>query len=488
MNLTDLLATAAKSAVVGVTDWAYGKTAAPWSRINKADDTTSRAPLSVMQRAAMASDFNTLFQTVPLAQYVVPDTIVNDVVNVFTSNMFPKGTRLACADEQSGDTLVQVLEQCRFEKKAEAIVKEAATVGWMALRSVYLNDSQSWLLELKEQEFVQVETEEGNAENITAISLLWPVDLNGKAAWRKERWTKELYQAWPATPARNDEIPEFKDDKKAEELNPYGEIPITLVHHEPDAKGYGKTFIDRQAIGFTKALIVLRNKNFSGQCKIEDPTLKVTNASEGASEIAVAWATKNVITVSASDTNSPTTVDALTFANSTEGFKNSIHDYVKGIYNLAGLQPPPMDDQIRTGANVAGVALRALDAKDAKVIESLRDNSYSAVLRHFEKVLRMGKALNLPDYAFVKPEDPLSYKITATFPDFFPPTEQEKTQRIANIEQMPLPALIKAQKLAALEGIEDEDVIAEMVQLIEEKQGLLASVISGGANLGNAIG
>lgn len=481
-NVLEATAAAAKGAVQNTVDWAYGPNT--WKRNrqqggDKSDPVFNAYPLDTLRRAAYHSVFDTLFQSPDPSgyPYVVADKTLKDVVDRLNNLIFPTGTVFKPTNDALEELLEGILKQTRFQLKTEKIVEESAVLGYCGLRSVWDADAQAWLYEIKPKEYLIVETPEGKPEQIDAIGLEWPIIRveKGQARryWKKERWTLETYEVWREKPEKTSgQKPEFKpEDLESSEPNTYGELPITLVPHyfDPECQGFG--IVGPEEVLSAKALIRLHHKRHFAHLKYMDPNLVRKNHADKTEKVELSIGA--VIDIQQVD-EKPVDLVLLESSGIPESAGDEFYEHVKSIYKAAGLKPPPQhDDTIKTGTNSSGVALRLLDKDDFETIKTLRDNGYSQVTRHFEKLLRMGARLGLPDYAGINPEDAESYGITVKYPDFFPPTDDEIALKLANFKAANLPANIMAQMIGALFGIEDPAIIKQIADGIDKERDLL---------------
>jgi hypothetical protein len=475
-NLAAAAKESAKGAIRTGVDWAYG----PQGRRNngnssKSDPVLGRLPLDTLRRAAFNNVFDTLFQQVDDFPYVVPDKTLKNVIKKLGDNVFPKGTVFSLEDKTANALLQDLIRQTKFQLKTENIITEAALMDWCAVRTVYDDLLDRWLLEVKPKEYITIETVPGVPDEITGVSCIWPtrtVKEGSKAVtyWKKERWTDDVYQAWPEQPQRSNEVPKFKPEDAATEDNGYGEIPYTLVPHYFDSDCVGLGVVGPEEILTVKALIRLRHKEHWGHQKYMDPNPVRTNHANPGEPIDMGIG--KVIDITQADPNLPADLKLLEFAGMPDSVDKETHDHISGMYAAAGLKPPPLEGNEKAGTNVAiaGVAMRLLDTDDAKTIETLRDNGYSQVPKIFERILRMGANLGRPEFGFVNPEDSETYTVSVKYPDFFPPTDADIAQKLANYEAANLPADIIAPKIAALFGIEDPEAIRKIQAGIEDKR------------------
>jgi hypothetical protein len=467
----------AKGVVRSIVEGSFGpNTFRGNNQTGKTDNVFQNRPMDVLRRAAYYSVFDTLFLQGDKFPYINPDKTLKKVIGKLSCYMFPKGTTFKIEDDGANDLLQAIIEQTKFQLKTESIVTEAALMGYCGLRTVYDSYLQRWIYEVKPKEYLVIETMPGIPEEIVAIGMEWPIDrqANGKTKrfWKKERWTVDTYQVWREKPETTEGKPRFKDeDLEFTEPNNYGEIPYSIVPHFYDADFFGVGVVNDEEILTVKSLIRLRHKRHFGHLKYMDPNpVRKNHANPGEP---LDMSIGNVIDLTQGDENMPVDLSLLEFAGMPDSVKDEFYDHVKALYEAAGLKAPPKEDVVKAGTDVAGVALRVLEKDDAETIATLRDNGYSQVLRHFEKILRMGKNLNLPEYSGINTEDPEALKITAKFPDFFPPTDADISLKLANMEAANLPADVMAPMVASLFGIEDPVVIQKIQQGIEDKRAAL---------------
>ena len=455
----------AKQTVRTINDWAYQKR--PTKQAGLTDPAFERYPLDVLKRAAYNNVFGRLFVQTDDFPWVTPIKTLQWVVGTLENNMFPTGTKLSVVDNKTNELLQGLLQSSKFNLRAEKIVSESALMGYSGLRTVWSAEYQKWIFEVKPKEYLVIESAEGLPEQIIAVGLEWPIDrLDAKGRtvryWAKERWTNETYERWVEKKATAEGKPLFKpDDEKTVEPNTYEEIPITIIPHFWDPDLYGTGVVQEDEVLTVKSLIRLRHKRHFGHLKFMDPAIVRINHVNPEESIDLGIGGK--VDIRQSDPEAPTDLKLLEYAGMPESVKDEMYDLMKDLYSAAGLKPPSKEEVDKAMTNDSGVALRLRDRSDAETIKTLRDNGYSEVLRHYEKVLRMGARLNLPDYRMINPDDKEAWSITAKFPDFFPPTPEEVQTQIFTMKAAKLPPELMAPKIAELFGIEDEQHI-KMIQ------------------------
>ena len=488
-NPLSQLESAAKGAVENVIKWGLSNKPIGKSHWYKSDQVLREKPLDTLRRAAYHNIFDTLFKGTDDFPYVTPDDTIRNVIGKLSSNVFPKGTAIKANDEKVDLLLQQVFKDTNFQLKTESIVMESALMGYCGLRSFYDPFAQKWLLEVKPKEFLIIETVEGQPEEILAIGMEWPVErvLNNKRVtfWNRERWTKEYWEFWPE---KREEIDGRKPTFKREDAfpaveNTYGEIPITIIPHVYSVCEYGVGVVNESEILNAKSMIRLRHKRHYGHLKYMDPNPVIKNRTNPGEPISMGIG--EVIDIQAGDPNLPVDMTLLEFAGMPESVKEEMYETAKAIYGAAGLKAPPPEEVLKLGNDQSsGTALRVKDKDDAKTIEMLRDNGYSQVLRHFEKILRMGKNLNLHEYGGINIKNDETWTITAKFPVFFPPTDEEIGLKLANMKAANLPTEIQSPIIAGLFGIDDPEQIAAIQKRLEEQEIMQAEALTKSFNAG----
>ena len=445
------------------------------------DDVFSKYDMDTLRRCAYRNVFSKLFLTKDQFPYVTPDTTLKEVINKLKDNVFPTGSRITSEDDTINQLVQKIIAESKFRLKAEEIVEESALMGYCAIRSVFNQSLNRWVLDIKPKEYLVIERVPGTLDEYEAIGMEWPIDRDGKRYWQKERWTKAVYQIWPEILEKVDgKKPVFDPEDAVTEPNNYGEIPYTLIPHFYDSHEIGRGIVQEEQVLSVKALIRLRHKRHYGHLKYMDPNPVIKNRRDAGDPIDLSIG--KVIDITSQDENMPVDMQLLEFAGMPDSVDGEKLDHVASLYRAAGLKPPPPEDQNpnAAGTSTAGVALRLLDKDDAKTIETLRDNGYSNVIRHFEKLLRMGKNLNISEYASINTEDEDSYRLSANYPDFFPPTDQDVAMKLANMNAAALPIDIKTRMIASLFGIEDEKELAMLKQELEDKKNLEQALLQGG--------
>jgi hypothetical protein len=457
------LANATKGAIRQSLDWALDRRG--WQSLHrgyatKTDPVFQHRTLDQLRRAAYTCDFDVLFNMADEFPYVTPDRTCREVIGKLSDNMFPTGTKFQHEDKAVSELLQEIIDRSRIQLKLESVVTESAIMGFCGLRTVWVDELERWIVEVKQKEYLSYETVPGVSDEITAIILEWPtreeVTPTGKIVyWKKERWTDQVWQQWPEKPEKSGQRPEFKPEDATTQPNNYGEIPITLVPHYYDSREFGIGVVSVNEILSVKALVRLHHKQHYAHQKYMDPNPIRKNAVSAGEPLDLGIG--KVIDVAAGDPALPVDLTLLEFQGIPESVDKEKFEHSARLYRAAGMKPPPPESILeKTGQEKTGIAIRMLDKDDAKCIETLRDNGYSNVIRHMEKMLRMGKRLKLKGYESINPDDHKTYQVIASYPDFFPPTDDDVAIKIANMNAAKLPPSVMAPRIAALFGIEDE--------------------------------
>lgn len=466
------LESAAKGAIRSVVNFAMDGTNG-WGSLQrgKTDSIFGRQPMDVLRRAAFHNVFDTLFLKLDDFHFVVADKTLQKVIGKLADNVFPRGTVFTHEDKGTNELLLDIIRQTKFDLKSEKIVTESSLMGYCGLRSVYDTLLGRWLLEVKQKEYLIIETVEGVPDEIVALGVEWPVERKegGRTYiyWKKERWTNETYEFWPEKREGPHGKPKFLPGEATTEPSVYGEIPITLVPHFFDSGCHGTGVVSEDEILTVKNLLRLHHKRHFGHLKYMDPNPVIKNRADKGQPLDMGIG--KVIDLENFDEKLPVDIQLLEFAGMPESVKDEFYHHVKALYDAAGLKAPPLEQIEKPGTNNSGVALRLIDKDDAKTIESLRDNGYSQVVRHFEKILRMGANMSLPEYSGITLDNPESWTVTAKFPAFFPPTDEEIGLKLSNMRQAKLPPEIMGPMVAALFGIEDEKATQQIIENLKEQ-------------------
>lgn len=466
----------AKNSIMSVINWANnGQTYIPSATPDE----------MALRRAAYDCNFKVLFpdwtKLLPHEPLLTPDKTIEWVVDKFATNLYPSDTSYQTADQTTTELLQQIIEQTLFVMKTDTICQEAALMGLVGLRSVWSDLKQQWLLEIKPREQLNIVTDPDSRDIITAIEVSYPLTQNNKYYWYKERWTDTQYFKWPLKEVAQYQKtpPEFKENEASVEPNTFGEIPITLVWHTYDPDCLGDAAISCKDILDAKCLIRLRNKRHFSHLEHMDPTVVVVN-DDGDSKIR--RGVGQLIRVKSPEPRVQADVKLLESKGVPESVKDEILETTRNIFKSAGLTPPTDDDIISAGTDVAGVALRIRDKGEAETIKTLREKGYSQVLRHLDKLLRMGaRTRKLPAYSAVNLADSATWSVEAKFADFFPPTDQDILLKMQILKMSHLSDKEKAEREAQYMGVDaPEEVQAIMDNLAHERDLMEANTVGPG--------
>lgn len=424
----------------------------------------------VLRRAIYNGELSRVFpdwpRQLPDEPLLMPDKAVEWVVDKFATNMFPAGTVYSVADERVNDLLQHIIEVTRLEMKTKEICKEAALMGYCGLRSVWSEKLNDWITEVKPREHLRIETDPFCREIIVANGVCYPIEKGGKIYWYKERWTKEEYWLWPLKEGGlGGQEPEFKPEDAIVTPHAFGDIPITLVFHEFSSSCIAESAVSSKDILESKALIRLRNKRHFAHLEHLDPTLVITNDESGKP---IRRGVGAIIRLSSGDKESPASAELLESSGIPESVKEEITDLISNIFRSAGLTPPNEDEIMKAGTDMPGVALRIRDKGEATTIDGLRLKGYSQVLRHLDKMLKMGaRTRKTPEYFAVVESNKETWSVEAKYPPFFPPTDQDILLKQQILKASHLSAKEKAEREAQFMGVDSPEEIQIMIDNIE---------------------
>lgn len=441
--------------------------------------------LDALRRAAYTNNLDDLFEGKwpkgpdVREKLLMPDMTIRQMVDKFATNIFIKGTAFSGADETKTVLIQDIIKATTLNQKLTDITTEAALMGYVGLRSVWHTELNNWVIEIKPKEEIRTERD---GERITAIIIQYQFwDTDKVLKWYREKWTDAEYTLWEpikVTGMNRNQEPDWEKAKFSTEINTFGEIPITLVSHQYSQTDIGIGVVRKDDIDLAKALVRLKNKRHFAHLEHMDPTVAVLNGSD---DDDVERGVGAVIRIRANSSELPPNVQLLEMAGVPDSVKDEIMEHVVNFYKNAGLTPPSEDDIFRTGTTSSAVALRVKDTDESKTMETLRDDGYSAVAQHLEKLLRMGaRTRKHPDYAQVgiNPDDPESYKVVVKYPPFFPPTPEEQMTTLQTLRQSHLSAAEKAKREAQIFLIEDQAEIDEIQANIEQEQELQQAALT----------
>lgn len=436
-----------------------------------------------LKRAVYDCTFDILFPywkaQLPNEPLLTPDRSIEVAVKRFAFNMFPAQTVFNVVDEKLNELLQDINKQIKLDSKCEQIVSEASLMGFVALRSVWSDLVNGWLLELKPFEQTTVEYHPTAHDIVLSVTFSYPMYIGLKKYWYKEKWTNDEYWEWPLVEVgRQVQAEPNMPDKRAIIVpNTFGEIPVTIVYHRYCAHTPGQSAFNDKDILNAKALVRLRNKKHLTHLEHLDPSLVVVNNS---SNEPIKRGAGAIIRLKSDDPNAPASAELLESAGVPESVDKEINDHVVAIFKGAGLTPPSEEEILKHNkTDVPGVALRIRDKGEATTIETLRIKGYAQVMRHLEKLMRMGAFTHkTPEYSTVNLSDPTSYEVSAKFPPFFPPSDQDVLIKMNILKMSHLSAKEKAEREAQYLDVESIEEINEIQSNIEAEKVLMEPTIT----------
>jgi hypothetical protein len=467
-NVYGAVTQAAKNIIQNGVSWAFNVQASQITAWHEFMDDCN------LRRAAFDNNFGVLFKewNHPKERLLIPDMTIKQLVLKLAINMFPSGTNFTTADKASTELLQTIMENTRLHLKLKHVVEEAAINGFCGLRSVWSDELNEWVIEVKPYEHLEVVTDAEFAEIVRAIYVCFPLapQPGQPRMWFREKWTATEYWRWPLTPEAVPGVrPLFSDEDRgiSVETNTFGEIPITLVHHEYDPERIGQPVITEDGIKLARALIRLKNKRHYAHLEHMDPTLVTKNAPAGQEFQRGVGAHINLV----AEDDQEVGAELLTFEGLPESVQLELDDHIETLFRNAGLTGPKLEEVMKSGTEVSGVALRIRDKGEEDTINTLRLQSYSKVLNHLEMLLRLGaKTRKKPEYRAINPDKQETWQIEADYPEFFPLTPQEILDEMAILEQSHLSAQERGRREAQLLEVDHPDEIQAIIDNLETLQ------------------
>jgi len=480
-NLKAKAADATASNIKSLVDWAYKQTPS-WGR-SKIDPIFKRYTLQELRRAVFDCDFETLFISADEQPLLRGDSCIKDITARLADTIFPEGMTLGAGDDAvTGLLNSAVLGMAGAESplfKFRGVVPESAVMGWCAIRSVWIPDIERWLFEVHQSENVQIDTFPGVPDAVLRIALVWSFQgTDGKTYYEKERWTAATLpgesgtlERWRPLPAlAGGRRPDFATTPDTTEVNTYGEIPVTIVPHLPDAKNIGVGFVGMVEVGKFKALLQRHQKRHYSDLFAANPVRVCKNHANPGEQFN--YGLGATVHLQQSGRDEPVDLVNLDQPRIGTDYDETTEQLRAELWAAAGLKKPSVAEKTVVGNVASGSALEVLSEPEQKKIQSLRSGGYQAVLKHLAKVLRMGKALNLQGYAIV-PDDVV---VSATYPDFYEPTSQDLLLKIQVWQSAKLPPDYIAQQIATLFKIQDPELVEQIRLNWQEAQ---AAVLPG---------
>lgn len=151
------------------------------------DDVFSKYDMDTLRRCAYRNVFSKLFLTKDQFPYVTPDTTLKEVINKLKDNVYPTRSSITSEDDTINQLVQKIIAESKFRLKVEEIVEESALMGYCAIRSVFNQSLNRWVLDIKPKEYPVIERVPGTLDEYEAIGMESPIDRDGKRYWQKER-------------------------------------------------------------------------------------------------------------------------------------------------------------------------------------------------------------------------------------------------------------------------------------------------------------
>lgn len=437
-----------------------------------------------LMRAAYLNALPTLFGGVkesasgrPIS---TPDFSVRNVIGKFRKNMFPKDTVWRINDDKDGkqwQAVQAVLDTMRWKQKLNYIVEEAALLGYCGVRTVYDDENKQWHMDIIRKEQLEIQKDPDHRSEILSVAVTWQTtNEKGEVLAHKEQWTKDFCFTWP--PIKIGGLlgaPKFQEKDKQSEPNNYKEIPITIVPHRYDPWAIGRGALRHDDILAVQTLIELRDKRKRAHLQWMKPPLVRKNHDSIGEPVCLDPDT--VIDIRTGEGEHEADLFLLESQGVPESAIVEIKEWVDFIYDNAGLTPPSQIENFAAGGVVkSGVALDILTEEEEETINDLRDDGYTEVSRHVEKIIRMGLALGgnaaTPFMGIKATATPQGGFISLVFPSLTTPSDAEISETLQVLSDSHLSTEEKAKREAQIFGITDETEIQEIQANWEESKKL----------------
>lgn len=409
----------------------------------------------------------------------IPGGLIPSIIDRSVSHIFPEGTQLKTSKEDLADVLKAITDDTQILNKLGFIATEGHITGTVALKSVCL-DKTAWTLDVYPLEAISVEHDPLDASIVQAIRFRfrYVAKVNGeeKTFWWQERWTAIDYTEWIPQQATEGVMtpPNFTEDninREASGSHDYGEIPVTVISHKLQLDSpYGRSEITSQLKAYARALSVSLSKVDVASQLITTPAYKRKN-DQNKDRIQIKPGA--VIDIDG-DGQLDTDFAPLEHPATPESVF-TYQDKIKALaYESCNVTNPDVEKEMRAGGTVSSVAWKAFNFNFIKKVNNLRTRyGVNGVEAHIQKILRMGHALQLPDYSTVIPEDLSTYEVQLVYPPFFEMTDEEKLTRLVLLKQSSLSEQELGQQIAMLHGIDEQEAIDEIISNIENERALL---------------
>lgn len=467
MSIIAGVQTVARSAVKGVVEWAF------FGQAQMLDEQLKEASL---RRAVYENDLPKVFKNWDSTKekLLTPDTTIQTIIGKFATNIFQNGTYFYTGNQKTTELLNKIIQETKLDQKLSCIVEEACINPFCGIRSVWDEESNQWIIEIKTYEDLEVVLNERQREKVEEIYVCHPIRKTpeGVVIWFREKWTDKEYWLWPETPEPTPgKRPVFKDSDAGiiKQENTFGKIPITLVRYRYDINHYGKPVIGQTEILIYKNLVRLGNKRVYAHLEHGDPTIYVIDGDENSALIR--RGVGGTIVIQSSSEQKAAQVGLLQMEGLPESFNKNLLDLSSDLYQLHGLTPPGLEEMKQQSDTPSGRALKVRDRSEEATIKELRERSFCAILYHLEWLLKAGASLRKdPAYKSVNEADETTWKVEAKYPEFFPLTPDEKMAEMQVISESHLSAKAKAEREAQILQVDDDAEVAEIQKNIEAEQ------------------
>lgn len=448
-----------------------------------------------------------LFENTPKEDMpTVPSGLVAEIVDNIVSRLFPEGTSIgASEDSQIKDLVDSIVEDIQLLERLRLIATEGAVTGTVYLKSlpkvatslvaepnaqegmeVPLKEVRSftgkWSLSILIAEAVTIVTDPLDVENVEKYRIRFRFqDNNSDWFWWQEEWTESDYFEWLPQPFNNGEVPRFDDSTLNQDTSgphDYGCIPITAIRHKLCCDSpYGESEIDEKLKRYWRAATISESKTeVAGQFS-NTPMYAIINDK---SRTHFSLSPHSVLRLMGDGEVTPD-IKAIEHSGTPESVFKAQENLVDKSHRGAQVTSPEFEKEVKGGSSPSSVLYKAVNHKFIEKVKGLRVRYGDAgVEKHIEMILKMGARLGIPDYESINPDDSETYNVEMSYPPFFEATVAEKSEELTLLERSHLPSDVLAQRIAAMHGISNKDVIQQIQDNIEleaeERKALLAGV------------
>jgi hypothetical protein len=406
----------------------------------------------------------------------VPTELIKGVIGKSVNKVFPHGVKFFTENDSLNEKLQDIIDEIDLRAKLFTIGEEGHITGTVALKSIWDDEDEEWIFEIHPREALTLITKENRPEKIIGVRLRYRVESplgSDEFYWYQEEWTENSFTYWPLQREDEGQIPDFTEDKAIVEPNIYEAIPFTIIQHTYKlGSPYGASEISEQLIQLQNELIISRDDTSLSHQMAAKPTKVRINDSRGDQ---IEDRPGAVVDIFSENAHAPADMKLLEYKGVPESVFTAEDRLIDAAHRGRQITSPTQEANLKSGGQLSHVMWQALNQDFVDKYEHLRDNYVTkGVEKHLELMLLIGSRLQTlgktKGYEGINPKDKKTYNVETSFPPAFEMSPQEKREEKTLIESMPYPARLKAEKLANLFGIKDQDIISEMEAIIEQKE------------------